>query len=276
MCSLIFTVPVWVCATWRCIKVRKRVFALAAHPDDIEFLMAGTLVLLGRAGCEIHYMTIANGSCGSVRHDAATTAAIRRKESMAASAHLAAHYHPPLVNDLEIFYEQALLARVAAIVRLVQPDILLLHSPQDYMEDHTNACRLGVTAAFCRGMRNFPVEPPAEPFQTPVCVYHSQPHGHRDGMNQKVMPEFVVDIDSVMPVKAAMLAEHASQQEWLDKSQAMNAYIQAMQDFAAEMAELVAGCRWAEGWRRHNPVGLCAAGDDLLAELLPAYRRTVQ
>ncbi len=28
----------------------KRVFAIAAHPDDIEFMMAGTFILLGRAG----------------------------------------------------------------------------------------------------------------------------------------------------------------------------------------------------------------------------------
>ena len=46
-----------------------RAFAVAAHPDDIEFMMAGTLILLGRAGYELHYMTIANGSCGSERLD---------------------------------------------------------------------------------------------------------------------------------------------------------------------------------------------------------------
>ena len=44
----------------------RRAFAIAAHPDDIEFLMAGTLVLLRDAGYEIHYMNVANGACGSV------------------------------------------------------------------------------------------------------------------------------------------------------------------------------------------------------------------
>ena len=39
--------------------------AIAAHPDDIEFLMAGTLRLLAEAGWETHYLTVANGSCGS-------------------------------------------------------------------------------------------------------------------------------------------------------------------------------------------------------------------
>jgi LmbE family N-acetylglucosaminyl deacetylase len=31
----------------------KRAFAVAAHPDDIECQMAGTLILLQRAGYEI-------------------------------------------------------------------------------------------------------------------------------------------------------------------------------------------------------------------------------
>ena len=36
------------------------VLAAAAHPDDIEFMMAGTLLLLKRAGAEIHMWNLAN------------------------------------------------------------------------------------------------------------------------------------------------------------------------------------------------------------------------
>ena len=58
-----------------------RVFAIAAHPDDIEFGMAGTLITAGRGGLRDPHMNIANGSCGSVEHDAATIAAIRLEEA---------------------------------------------------------------------------------------------------------------------------------------------------------------------------------------------------
>ena len=44
---------------------KKVAMAVAAHPDDIEFYMAGTLLLLREAGYEVHYMTLASGSCGS-------------------------------------------------------------------------------------------------------------------------------------------------------------------------------------------------------------------
>ena len=41
----------------------KVAFAIACHPDDIEFMMAGTLTRLKEdLGYEIHYMNIANGS----------------------------------------------------------------------------------------------------------------------------------------------------------------------------------------------------------------------
>jgi LmbE family N-acetylglucosaminyl deacetylase len=248
-----------------------RVFALVAHPDDVEFAMAGTLVLLRRAGCEIHTMNIADGSCGSCDHDGPATARIRLAEAKNAAARLGAVFHPPLVRDLEIFYEKSLLAKVTSVVREVAPSILLVHSPQDYMEDHTSACRLGVTAAFCRGMKNFPVEPPRDPVEGDVAVYHAQPHGNRDGLNRLVLPDFFVDIDSAIDEKAAALAEHKSQQQWLDRSQAMDAYVEVMKEHGREMGTASGRCEFAEGWRRHNPIGFCAASASPLTEMLADY-----
>ena len=111
----------------------KVAFAIAAHPDDIEFYMAGTLLLLKEQGWRIHYMTLSSGSCGSTRHNAATVRKIRRKESKAAAKLLGAEYHPSIADDLEILYELRL-RKLAATVRKVQPRIVLTHSPVDYME----------------------------------------------------------------------------------------------------------------------------------------------
>ena len=41
------------------------VFAISCHPDDMEFMMGGTLLLLKQAECTIHYINVANGSAGS-------------------------------------------------------------------------------------------------------------------------------------------------------------------------------------------------------------------
>ena len=244
------------------------VLAIAAHPDDIELLMSGTLMLLRDAGWQVHYMNVANGCCGTTQYDAPTIAGIRRQEAMAAAAQMGATFHESMVNDIEIFYDKPTLAKVASVVRQVAPRILLTHSPTDYMEDHTQACRLAISAAFCRGMPNFPVDPPCDPIPQPVTVYHAQPYSHRDPLGQFVRPDMWVDVTDYVDRKVDLLAMHASQKRWLDESQGHDSYLQTLRDLDAE-AGRAAGCfRFAEGWRRHLHVGLCGPDDDPLRDAL--------
>lgn len=250
---------------------KKRAFAVAAHPDDIEFVMAGTLILLRDAGYEIHYMNIANGCCGSTETSAEHTARIREKEAIAAADSIGAEFHPSLVNDLEIFYEDKTLKRLAAVMREVAPEILLVHAPSDYMEDHMNASRLAVTAAFTRGMPNYPTEPARTPVEQSVTIYHAQPHGNRDPLRQLVRPELFVNVASVMEAKTAMLACHKSQQQWLDTSQGLNSYLAAMRELMLEVGSMSGRFELAEGWRRHNHLGLSPTDSDPLSEVLKAY-----
>ena len=242
--------------------------AIAAHPDDIEFGMSGTLILLAKAGCEIHYMNIANGSCGTAEYDEETIVAMRLQEAKNAAQKLGAVFHPPLVPDFEIYYSKEILLKLASIYRKVAPDILLVPSPEDYMEDHMNACRLAVSAAFGRGMQNYVVDPPAEPISKEVVIYHAQPHGNRNPLNKIVHPDIFINIKDVLEEKTAMLAEHKSQKHWLDVSQGFNAYLNTMKDYAQEMGELSIKYEYAEGWRRHNPLGFCSADANPLADIL--------
>ncbi len=247
---------------------KKIAFAIAAHPDDIEFLMAGTLILLRRAGYEIHYMTVANGMCGSVDWAAAKTVRIRHEEARRAAASIGATFHESLVDDIAILYERKTLARLAAVIREVAPEILLTHSPVDYMEDHTNTARLAVTAAFTRGMRNFITAPPRPPVMSEVTVYHAQPHGNRGPLGEVIEPGLFVDIGQVIDAKIAALSEHKSQKDWLDRSQGVGSYLEMMRAMALEVGRMSGRFEYAEGWRRHNPLGFCAPGADPLSAAL--------
>lgn len=243
-------------------------FAITAHPDDIEFVMAGTLMLLGEAGYELHYLNIANGCCGSMTTDRETTARMRAAEARRAAESIGAVFHPSLVNDLEIFYDQATLARLTAIVREVAPTIILTHSPVDYMEDHTNACRLAVSSAFCRGMPNFPTDPPTKHITGEVTIYHAQPHGNRDPLGNLVRPSLFVDITPVIERKGAMLACHESQKAWLDATQGLDSYLHTMKDLSAEVGQMSGRFQYAEGWRKHLYLGFCAPEADPLRDAL--------
>ena len=86
--------------------MQKTILAIAAHPDDIEFMMSGTLFLLKEAGYEIHYLSMTNGSRGTVSLGADEIAAIRGQEAKKAASYLGAEHHESFVNDIEIFYEK--------------------------------------------------------------------------------------------------------------------------------------------------------------------------
>jgi len=238
--------------------------AIGAHPDDIEFYMAGTLVLLQRAGYEIHYLNVANGCCGSVQYDANKTRIVRRAEAKRAAKVLGAHFHESLCNDMEIFYELKLLRRLAAVIREVTPGIVLTHSPVDYMEDHTNTCRLVVTAAFAHAMPNFRSEPPRPTAEYDVSIYHAVPHSLRDPLRRLVLPEAFVNTTTTQAIKRAALAEHKSQQNWLEASQGLDSLGGKVDEMARVVGKLSKKFKFAEGWRRHLHYGFSATDIDPL------------
>ncbi|HWQ90313.1 MAG TPA: PIG-L family deacetylase [Clostridia bacterium] len=261
----------------------KVAIAIGAHPDDIEFNMAGTLILLGQAGFETHYLALASGNCGSTEYNSATTRSVRQAESRQGARIIGAQFHPSLTDDLEIVYSVDLLRSVAALIREVKPGIVLTHSPQDYMEDHMATSRLAVTAAFTRGMPNFKTRPGREAAEYPVRVYHAMPHGLCDGLGRRIMPGAFVNTSGVQKLKREALAAHKSQQRWLDVSQNMNSFILAMETMALELGTMSGKFKCAEGWRRHLHLGFCEPEADPLREALgedwlvnEAYERALQ
>ncbi len=244
------------------------ILAIGAHPDDIEFMAAGTLLLLKQAGCETHYLNVANGNCGTVQYDRKTIAKIRAGEARRAARALGAHFHPSIVSDVEILYDLKALRRVAAVVREVKAEIVLTHGPLDYMEDHMNTCRLALTAAFVHSAPNFTTIPPQPTYDGDLVVYHWMPHGLCDGLRRRIFPGAYVNTTSVHPAKLAALSEHQSQQHWLDTSQGFNSYLAMMEDMSRRLGKMSKKFRHAEGLRRHLHLGYAARDIDPLAELL--------
>jgi LmbE family N-acetylglucosaminyl deacetylase len=183
-----------------------------------------------------------------------------------------ATWHPSICDDLQVFYDDRTLRRVAAIVREVDPSIVLTHSPQDYMEDHMNTARLAVSATFARGVPGYRTLPLREPVQTAVTIYHASPHGLRDGLRRRVIPEAFVNTTTVQERKREALACHRSQRDWLDATQGMNSYIATMDEFARTLGSLSRKFRYAEGWRRHLHYGFSdEQADPLKAALKGRY-----
>ena len=254
----------------------KVAMAVVAHPDDIEFMAAGTLLLLQADGYAIHYMTVADGCCGSMTAGVDETRGRRRRESQEAAALLGASWHPPLCGDLEIIYELTLMRSLAAVIRRVNPSIILTHSPQDYMEDHMATSRLVVSAAFVKNVPNLVTEPEAAAAPGDVTIYHGMPHGLCDQLRREITPDAFVDTSTVHAKKREALALHASQKQWLDDSQGFDSYLVALDEMSAELGRRSGGFHHAEGWRRHLHLGFSAADQDPLADALGDYFQATQ
>ncbi len=245
-----------------------RVLAIFAHPDDIEFRAAGTLLLLRERGWELHYCNLSNGNLGSAQMGKTRTAAVRKAEAQAAAKALGAHWHPSLCGDLEVLYTPALLRKVCALIRTVQPNVLLTHPPADYMEDHTNTCRLAVSGAFARGVPNFQTAPRRPPALKPLTLYHSMPHGLVDPLRRTVEPECFINVSSVQARKRELLACHQSQKHWLDLTQGPDVYLHGLDNEGAELGKRSGRFTFAEAWTRHLHLGFGDAADDPLREAL--------
>ena len=228
------------------------VLALFAHPDDAEFLCGGTLVQLARLGSRLHIAAMTAGDCGSAILPPEKIAAIRRKEAERAAARLRAEYSCLEMKDLLIFYDAPTLQKVLELVRQVNPDLVITHSPSDYMVDHETTSRLVQTACFGAMAPNFRTgSESAEPATRAIPhLYYTQPFGGRDIFGEGCRPRIAIDISATLDEKRALVACHESQRAWLRTQQD----IEQMHDPVEAMARRVgvlAGFGAAEGFRQH-------------------------
>jgi len=242
--------------------------AIAAHPDDIEFMMGGTLALLAERGWDTHYMTLADGYVGSSVHGTQDITQHRALEAQRGAAVLGASRHPCLVGDCEIVYSVDLLRRVTAVVREVRPSVVLTQAPDDYMEDHIWTSHLVASACFNRNMPNFAALPPREAYPDDVTVYHAQPHGLHDLLRRRIFPGIYVDTSTVQERKREALGCHETQNHWLNTTQGFGSLIDEMDEMSRTVGEMSRRYGLAEGWRRHSPLGFSAAPTDPLTAAL--------
>ncbi|MHB8896402.1 MAG: PIG-L deacetylase family protein [Candidatus Geothermincolia bacterium] len=243
------------------------VLAAGAHPDDIEFSMAGTLALLARSGALVHAWSLTDGSLGSLDLSRRETARVRFAEAGASADLIGARLHPPIAADMRLIYNTETLARATAIIREAKPLIVLAPSPEDYHPDHESASRIVVSAALARGLPGFVSEPAMPPWDGDIVIYHAMPHGLRGRLRDRVRAGQYVNTDTVMDLKKEMLSCHASQRELLIRTQGADPVAQ-MEWMAEFMGHASGRSATAEGWRRHVHTGLSGIDNDPLSEIL--------
>lgn len=243
------------------------VLSILAHPDDAEFLCAGTMIRLVREhGWEAHIATMTPGDCGSAEHTAEEISRIRRAEGAQAAAIMNARYHCLEERDLLVTYNERALERVTRLLRQVRPNVILTHSPSDYMLDHEMTSTIVRAAAFAAPVPNFLCDRAHGPALDHIPhLYYCDPIEGKDPLGCDVPPGFCIDVSKVIDTKAEMLAAHASQRDWLLKHHGMDQYLKAMRDWGAHRGQ-ARGIAYAEGFRQH--LGHSYPQTNLLGDLL--------
>jgi LmbE family N-acetylglucosaminyl deacetylase len=227
----------------------KTVLSLGAHPDDAEFLCAGTLALLRKKGWQIHIATMAPGDCGTVQYSREEISRIRKAEAAKSVSLLDGVYHCCECGDIFILYDRPSLLKAIDLVRKVKPTIVITTSPSDYMVDHEMASKLAQTACFACGVVN--VETPgAEPFEPIPHLYYMDAVEHKDNFGAEIKAGMIVDISSVMDTKEKMLCCHESQRHWLMTHHGMDEYVNMMKKSDQKRGREI-GSAFAEGFRQH-------------------------
>lgn len=247
------------------------VLAVMAHPDDIEILCAGTLILLKRAGWDVHLATMTAGDLGSMRHSRAAIAKIRRKEAAASARLLGADYTCLGFDDLTVAYSPGSKRVVTGLLRAVAPQLLILHSPDCYMADHTESARIAREAAFASTIPNWKASfrgRPVKACTTMPAILYADPIDQVDALGRRVPAHYVVDITSALALKEKMLAAHDSQRSWLREQHGEDEYLHWMRRMGADRARDLnnSAVLAAEGFRPHLGHGF--PKDDLLTKSL--------
>jgi LmbE family N-acetylglucosaminyl deacetylase len=127
------------------LPIPRRVLAVGAHPDDIEFGCGATLAKWSELGSEIHHLVLTDGAKGTwdPTQDPETLVALRQEEARRAADILGASAisflgfpDGELRNGIREQWE------VCRVLRTVRPDVVLGHDPWRRYRlhpDHRNA-----------------------------------------------------------------------------------------------------------------------------------------
>ena len=184
----------------------RRALCIVAHPDDIEFYCAGTVLKLTRRGVVVGFLLATSGDKGTKDPElsAAELSRTREAEQKAAARVLGvtdvAFLRRP---DAELVESLELRGEFVTAIRHARPDLLLTFDPTPayrYHPDHRVVGRVALDAAWptARDRLSFPSLGP--PHETAEAWCFASPD-----------PDLVVDVRGVLETKIAARLEHHSQ-----------------------------------------------------------------
>lgn len=183
------------------------VLAVGCHPDDIEISCSGTLAKCVKRGDKVTVCHVANGNMG---HEIISPEELReirigeakKAGSLAGIEVVTLDIGDLLPNGCDIAQRD----KLVELIKKVQPDFIITHSPTDYMPDHLAVSKLVFDASFAASVPHYGAEGKA----AVVPIFYMD---NLAGMNFN--PTEYVDISDEIELKIQMLECHESQLKWM-------------------------------------------------------------
>jgi len=175
------------------------VLAIAAHPDDMELICGGTLIRAHMLGHSTAILDLAAGEMAS-----RGTPELRAKEAAKAAKVMGVSVRENLgFPDGGIQNTPETRAKVAVVIRRLQPKIVITHSLHGRHPDHPIVAQLVRDACFVAGLKK--IEPKI-PAHRPLKVLHALSF-----REDNVKPTFVVDVSDAFEKKLEAIGCYESQ-----------------------------------------------------------------
>ena len=220
------------------------ILAFGAHPDDVEFLCAGTLLKYHQQGHKIFIALTTSGNTGS--NETASkeeTAAMREAEQLEAAKYLDAEVMFLRYEDESLFDTAETRRAVLTAIRWANPDVIFTHHPEDHSTDHNITSRLVTEVLLSVGGKLHPADLP--PIDKSPHVFFP---GHK----------CFVDITDKMDTKMKMLRCHQSQIGWMETFYDGNDFTEQIETMNRMYAIWSGSGTYAEGFEAHKVLGYCA------------------
>lgn len=218
------------------------ILAIGCHPDDLEIGCGGTLALYAKNGHHVYMCHVANGDKGHAVIMPEELGKLRTAEAEASGATLGAKKVYNLnVPDLMVdSHNEKQVNAVVEVIRAVQADVIITHSPDDYMRDHVETSLLVFNASFSASIPHY--DTTSKPYPLIAPLYYMDTLA---GVG--FLPEEYTDITETIEIKLDALEKHETQMKWMRVHDGID-----FSDFVRTVSKfrgLQSGVKYAEGFR---------------------------
>lgn len=175
------------------------VLAIAAHPDDVELSVGGTLLKLAARGYRTGALELTRGEAGT-----RGTPEMRALETERAAQILGLSVRENLdLGDAHVWVNEEARVRLVRVLRRLRPRVVLAQHWEDPHPDHAHGAQLVREACHIAGLAKYD-DTSGQQRWRPACVAHYL-------FPRTIAPTFIVDISIEAARKWEAIRAHASQ-----------------------------------------------------------------